>query len=166
MQNYARISNQNKVTEIIRSTKPLNQPGLIAIGDYSSDLLGAFYDQETKTFVGKKDKTSASILVSTTPAATNNRVTVAEGTTVSLSIEVRDSDGNVLPLSDTFAVPVRRIGGAVERTVGISFTDGVASKDITWPSSGEFEITKDLINMHLPPEQHFKFERLVFSVYE
>lgn len=55
--------------------------------------------------------------------------------------------GNWLPASDTFAVLVRKVGGAVEQTIGISFTDGTTLKTINWPSPGEFD-------------------RLVFSIYE
>lgn len=143
----------------------------IQTGEEAYEFMGRIYDPSTGEFsddpLTATINTRPNITVTTSmPEVIEGRVTIAAGATVSLTIDIKDSEGNHVPLSDTFAVPIRRIGGAVERTVGVTFTDGMASNDISWPSSGEFEITEDLINMHLPREQHFKFERLVFSVYE
>lgn len=170
---YVQINPTSKIVEAVSSLKArVDNEHLIEVADpaTANSLLGATYDPESGAFteptVEKTKDLRPSIAVSTNPVSVNGRVSLPENTAVSLTIEARGHDGTLLSMNDTFAVPVRRIGGAVERTIGVTFVDGVATKDIIWPSSGEFETTEDLINMHLPPEQHFKFNRLVFSVYE
>ena len=72
-----------------------------------------------------------------------------------MTVEFQDSDGNVLPLNDSFAMPVNRVGGVNYKTVKMTFVDGVCNKSIAWPDAGEFEITKEMINLHLEDELDF-----------
>lgn len=94
----------------------------------------------------------------------SKRALVDVGGTTDVIVEFQDSDGNVLPINDSFAVPVGRVGGANYKTIKMTFTGGVCNKSITWPDAGEFEITGDMVNMHL--EDKLDFDGFNISVME
>lgn len=94
----------------------------------------------------------------------SKRALVDIGGTTNVTVEFQDYDGNVLPLSDSFAVPVGRVGAGNYRTLMMTFVDGVCSKTVQWNDSGEFEITGDMVNMHL--EDKLDFDGFNISVME
>lgn len=96
----------------------------------------------------------------------NNRAVVAAGGDLTVVVEMQDSDGNKLPLNDSFAMPVGRVGGLNYRTLMMAFTDGVCSKTVQWNDAGEFEITKEMINMHLDESEKLDFDGFNISVAE
>lgn len=102
-------------------------------------------------------------LVVTSPVS--NRAIVSQGGNVDLTVEIRQGE-SVATVTDDFAMPIKRVGGAVERTVLVSFVDGVCSKSIAFNDSGEFEVSQELVNMHLPSDSHFVFDGFYISVVE
>ena len=56
----------------------------------------------------------------------------------------------VAPITDTFAVPIMDSLGAIVMVKAVSFVDGVANPQITFPKSGYYVITNDGINVKLP----------------
>lgn len=102
-------------------------------------------------------------LVVTSPSS--NRAVITQGGSVDLTVEIRQGE-SVLPINDSFAMPIRRVYGAVERTVMMEFIDGVCSKSIAFNDSGEFEVSHELVNMHLPEDSQFEFDGFYISVVE
>lgn len=71
-----------------------------------------------------------------------------------------------LPITDSFAVPLAGLIGANGKTLMFNFLDGVAERDFAFSESGEWEVTEQQINKHLPEGQHFEFSGLHISVGE
>lgn len=96
-----------------------------------------------------------------------SRLVVPQGGSTTLTITITKEDGSKVIVNDTFAVPVKEIGGNIVRTLGITFIEGVAENlTIQWPKSGEYEINENMLNLHMNNNVWFKFGRIIFSVYE
>lgn len=70
------------------------------------------------------------------------------------------------PLNDTFAVPLAGLFGAQGKTFMFEFVDGVAEREVTFDVSGEWVVTEEQINAHLPTDQSFSFNGLNISIGE
>ncbi len=97
------------------------------------------------------------------PLPVSSRVVIRMGQALRVAVEAR-RDGQLLPLNDSFAVPIRRVGGAVEMTERADFSNGAALISVPFMQQGEFEVTQELVNMHLPPEQRMVFSGLNITV--
>jgi hypothetical protein len=94
------------------------------------------------------------------------RLVIPKGGVTELTFELHDTNGNKLPVTDNFAVPIGILNGAVADTLLLSFVDGVGSLTETWNTSGEFVITKELLNTYIDNTQvMYDFRGMVFSVY-
>ncbi|WP_337840522.1 hypothetical protein [Rheinheimera sp.] len=71
-----------------------------------------------------------------------------------------------LPITDKFAVPLAGQFGALGRTYEFEFVDGVAERDIVFDVSGEWSVSEEQINAHLPSGQQFQFGGLHISITE
>ena len=96
----------------------------------------------------------------------NKRLLVEVGGSPEVTIEFRDGNDNLIPINDSFAMPVARLGGTNYRTLLMPFVDGVCSKTAQWNDAGEFEITKEMINMHLDESERLDFDGFNISVAE
>ena len=94
------------------------------------------------------------------------RALVEVGNSLTVTVEIRDADDNLLPVTDSFAMPVGRVGGANYRTLMMNFVDGVCSKTTTWNDAGEFEVTESMINVHLDENSKLEFSGFNISVAE
>jgi hypothetical protein len=91
------------------------------------------------------------------------RVVIKAGQSISVSAQI-ELNGQVIPVSDTFAVPVSRVGGDIDQTIEAVFVDGLAQIDVDFPRSGEYAVLAEWLNLHLPPEQQMNFEPFYISV--
>lgn len=91
------------------------------------------------------------------------RVVLRQGQSLGVTVQIQ-KEGQLLPITDSFAVPIGRVGGAVEQTERAEFTGGTANMLIPFNSSGEFEVTQALLNLYLPPEQQMLFDTFNISV--
>ena len=94
------------------------------------------------------------------------RALVEVGNSLTVTAEIRDADDNVLPVTDSFAMPVGRVGGVNYRTLMMNFGNGICNKTTTWNDAGEFEVTEDMINMHLDENSKLEFSGFNISVAE
>jgi len=72
-------------------------------------------------------------------------LTAAIGAPVNFSATLKDGHGVVIPLTQTFAVPIES-NGAVSRIKGVNFVNGVANVSITFDRSGYYQVTEAGIN--------------------
>lgn len=70
------------------------------------------------------------------------------------------------PLNDIFAVPLAGLFGAQGKTFMFEFVDGVAEREVTFDVSGEWVVTEEQINAHLPTDQQFSFPGINISIGE
>ncbi len=96
----------------------------------------------------------------------NKRAVTDVGESLTVTSEMQDSEGNKLPFNGSFAMPVGRVGGLNYRTLSMPFADGVCSKTVQWNDAGEFEITSEMINMHLDESDKLDFDGFNISVAE
>ncbi|WP_051284397.1 hypothetical protein [Desulforegula conservatrix] len=76
--------------------------------------------------------------------------------------ELRSHDGSVIPLTDTFRMPLRSRDGR-ERFVSVPFSFGLATFSYTMNESGLWSINQDAINSGLPAEKHMAMKE--FQIY-
>lgn len=96
----------------------------------------------------------------------SKRALVEVGGNLEVTIEFRDGDNNLIPINDSFAVPVSRLGGTNYRTLLMTFVNGVCTKSATWSDAGEFEITEAMVNLHLNEEDKLDFDGFNITVAE
>ena len=94
----------------------------------------------------------------------DRRAIVMQGSDLSVDIEMQDSEGNLLDVNDSFAIPVGKVGAGNYTTLLVEFTSGKASRSYTWNDAGEFEITSAMINMHLDESNKFDFDGFNITV--
>lgn len=94
----------------------------------------------------------------------DKRAVVAQGSELTVDIEIQDSDGNLLDVTDNFAMPVGKVGMGNYTTLMIPFINGKASRSYIWNDAGEFEITSAMINMHLDESSKLDFDGFNITV--
>lgn len=100
-------------------------------------------------------------IVSSDPDAliTLSDVTISIGESVAVTVELRDPDDSLIPLTAAFRMPLVARDGR-ERIVLARFVDGVAEIAATLPDSGCWQVTEAKINHDLPSDQHMGFAGL------
>ncbi len=101
--------------------------------------------------------------VSGTPATVSSRIIINAGQALTVSASLMAGE-TVLPVTDTFAMPISRVRGDVDQTVRVDFVNGSANFTVNFPRSGEYAVLPEWLNMHLPPEQQMDFEAFYISV--
>lgn len=94
----------------------------------------------------------------------SGRAIVMQGKDLTVDIEMHDSKGNLLDITDNFAIPVGKVGAGNYTTLLLQFINGKATRSYTWNDAGEFEITQDMINMHLDESSKFDFKGFNITV--
>ena len=94
----------------------------------------------------------------------DKRAVVAQGGELTVDIEIQDNDGNLLDVTDNFAMPVGKVGMGNYTTLMIPFINGEASRSYAWNDAGEFEITSAMINMHLDESSKLDFDGFNITV--
>ncbi len=73
----------------------------------------------------------------------------AVGASISFAATLKDGHGNVLPINQTFAVPIQDATGAVVRVKSIPLVNGAATVSLSFAASGYYRITEAEINKRL-----------------
>ena len=94
----------------------------------------------------------------------DKRAIVMKGGELTVDIEIQDSGGNLLDVTDSFAIPIGKVGAGNYTTLLVEFVGGKASRSYIWNDAGEFEITKAMINMHLDESSKFDFDGFNITV--
>lgn len=94
----------------------------------------------------------------------DKRAIVARGGELAVDIEMQDIDGNILDVTDSFALPIGKVGAGNYTTLMIPFVHGKASRSYIWNDAGEFEITSAMINMHLDESSKLDFDGFNITV--
>lgn len=111
------------------------------------------------SFYGKGVKKNKIVITSH-----SKRTIVMQGGELTVDIEMQGSDGNLLDVTDSFAIPVGKVGAGNYTTLLLSFVNGKATRSYTWLDAGEFEITQAMINMHLDESEKFDFNGFNITV--
>lgn len=120
--------------------------------DSAGGVLESYWEEHTEPYIG-----SMSVTVDGQPKPRHVATAGVENT---YRIECS------LPITDNFAVPLEGLLGAKGRTVMFDFINGIAERAITFTESGEWTVTEEQINKHLPIGQRFRFAGLNLSVAE
>lgn len=92
-------------------------------------------------------------------------VTCPVGAVLHMRAELRSASGELLPLSDSFRMPIRSRDGR-ERVLLAVMADGVMQLDVPLRESGAWSATQASINEGLPPEQQMLFAGVTVYAYE
>lgn len=92
-------------------------------------------------------------------------VTCPVGTTLTVSAELRDPLGNVVPLSDSFRMPFRARDGR-EKVLLASMVDGLISITAPLRESGVWSASEATVNESLPPDFQMDFGGIEVFVVE
>lgn len=91
--------------------------------------------------------------------------TCTAGTTLSITAELRDREGAVLPLSDGFRMPIKSRDGR-EKVLLAKMTAGRISITAPMRDSGVWQVTQDSINESLPDAARMSFAGITIFVVE
>lgn len=94
----------------------------------------------------------------------DSRALVMKGDELTVDIEMQDGEGSLLDVTDSFAIPVGKVGAGNYTTLLVEFVGGKASRTYTWNDAGEFEITSAMVNMHLDQSSKFDFDGFNITV--
>ena len=96
--------------------------------------------------------------------AVARRIIITEGTALGVTARFETAAGDLIQLTDSFAVPIYQVGGIVDQSVGANFIDGIAQLMVTFSKSGEYVVNEQGLNMHLPEGSKLSFDDLFISV--
>ena len=83
-------------------------------------------------------------------------VTCPAGTVLTVHAELRDAAGAVLPLTDSFRMPLRSRDGR-EKVLLAVMDNGVVSINAPLRESGAWSVTEAMINESMPPDHQMGF---------
>lgn len=92
-------------------------------------------------------------------------VTCPVGAVLRMRAELRGASGELLPLSDSFRMPIRSRDGR-ERVLLAVMTAGVMHLDVPMRESGAWSATQASVNEGLPPELQMRFAGVTVHAYE
>lgn len=99
--------------------------------------------------------------------ANTARFEISKDSTTDFVFEMQDETGDVRLKDEHFTLPIVGLLGQSSRTVGIDFVQGVGSVSIGWPTSGEWQMTEEAINITIDNGVlRYVFSDLNLSVYE
>jgi len=101
----------------------------------------------------------------TTTVSSNEEITCASGTTLTINAELRGSDGHIIPLSDQFRMPLRSRDGR-EKVLLAAMVDGLITITAPLRESGVWSVSKEAINESLPPDRYMEFSGMNVFVVE
>lgn len=94
----------------------------------------------------------------------NKRAVSVVNEDLSITAEFRSSDNELIAdFNDSFVMPIGKVGGENYTSVLMTFENGVCNRSIAFDRAGEYEVTKDMINLHLDDE--LDFDGFSISVY-
>lgn len=91
-------------------------------------------------------KLSAEVHLSVTASPSS----AAVGASITFNATLKDGHGTVLPITQTFAVPIQDATGAVIRVKSIPMVNGTATVSLSFAASGYYQITQQCLNAKLP----------------
>lgn len=94
----------------------------------------------------------------------NKRAVVMVGSELTVDVEMQDSEGNLIDVTDSFAMPIGKVGGGNYTTLLLSFINGKTTRSYAWRDAGEFEVKKEMINMHLDESEKLDFNGFNITV--
>lgn len=161
---YAIVQN-GKVDNIVIADSAIESSWL-PISDESAVSIGWLHDGESFSAPTGRNKVKIAGLMrnGVNPVALSSRVLISQGESLGVTARFENSAGDLLPLTDTFGMPIYQLGGIVDQTIAVNFIDGTAQLFVTFDKSGEYVVTADGINLHLPDEQKLDFESFYISV--
>jgi hypothetical protein len=163
--NYAIIEN-GKVENVAESESAL-YPNWIYIGDQPVGI-GWLYDGSS--FSAPPDSRRHQVKITgimkngITPIPLSNRAVINKSESLGVTARFQTADGELLLINDTFGMPIYQLGGIVEQTIGVQFIDGTAQMLVDFEKSGEYVVTSEGLNLHLPNDQKLDFETFYISV--
>lgn len=163
--NYAIIVN-GKVENIVISESALYS-NWVELSDQSVGI-GWLYDGES--FSALPDNRRRQVKITglmkngITPMPLSSRAIIKQSESLGVTARFQTADGELLLVNDTFGMPIYQLGGIVDQTVAIQFYDGTAQILVDFEKSGEYVVTADGLNLHLPESQKLDFETFYISV--
>ncbi len=95
-------------------------------------------------------------------AADLSEVTCKSGATVSATIELRDGQESIVPIDESFRMPLRARDGR-ERILLVTLVGGIAQVEAVIAESGLWQVAEAAINESLPSDKYMVFDGL--SIY-
>ena len=92
-------------------------------------------------------------------------VTCPVGTVLTVHAELRDAAGAILPLKDSFRMPLRSRDGR-EKVLLAVMDNGAVSINAPLRESGSWSVTEAMINESLPPDHQMGFDGFQVFVVE
>ncbi|WP_374353711.1 hypothetical protein [Chitinimonas sp.] len=103
----------------------------------------------------------------TTVSADFADITCPRGTTLTFTAELRGTDGKVLPVADTFRMPISKRGGG-EGMLLATMTAGIVTVIAPFTAitdDGAWLVDQATINASLPPAKQMQFRGCTVNVY-
>lgn len=109
-----------------------------------------------------------SVLVNNVEQNDDYRLTFPTGSSIVMTVELRNDNGDVLPVNDLFIVPLEGKDGSRGRCIKLLLENGVATVRPVFNEDGEWHLNEEGINRHIPAALNVKynFPGLYISVYE
>lgn len=163
---YAIIQN-GKVENIVIAQSAM-ESNWVLISDGSQVSIGWLYDGET--FTAPPDTRPNQVKITgimkngTVPMPLSNRAVIKEGESLGVTARFQTASGDLLQVTDLYGMPIYQLGGIVAQTVGVQFYDGTAQILVSFPGSGEYVVTAEGLNLHLPEGSKIDFDSFYISV--
>ena len=161
---YAQINANGIVIGVSELSGPVEATDMLPINSFMPELIGKQWNGTAFVQADSTEQSATSNYIGTMTVTVNGssapRFVGQRNVAASFTVECSP------PITDTFAVPLAGLFGAQGKTFIFEFVDGVAEREVVFDASGEWIVTEEQINAHLPAEQRFSFPGLNISIGE
>lgn len=174
---YAQIDDGGIAFAVTQAAAAISAHGLVPLSSYDTGVLGKRWDGEQWHDVAPAAAVAAVVITSiaadpdhaaATDIATDLKsVDTSMGARLTFTAELRGSNDAVLPLEQTFRMPLVAADGSNDRRlIRVDFVQGVATFSVALTASRHWRVTQETINTNLPAEQQLGFAGLDVYVLE
>lgn len=177
---YAQLNPESIVVAVTQTSGVLFAPDVIALDSYDASVLGKRYNRETGEFddVEQAAQYAAHVVITGIAAdaehaadssiSTDFRtVDTSVGAVLSFTAALQDDAGHVLPVDQTFRMPLVAADGSNDRRlIRVNFVQGVAQFDVPLTVSRHWRVDEATINLNLQPHERLAFAGLDVYVLE
>lgn len=114
-------------------------------------------------FTEKSYTSEISIFIELIP---NERIVAGVGESFSFSTQISNKEGDVIEMETSLLLPLKRVGGSVEKTLMLDFIKGICTRNISFDKSGEYTVTEDTLTSYPDTSTKFKVGNLNITIYE
>lgn len=175
---YAQLNDDAVAVAVVSVYAELEGPQHVRLSEFDTSVLGKRWTGEDWEEVTPAPQYAAHVVITSITADADHAhdteisadlklVDTSVGATLSFTAELQAEAGSVLPIDQTFRMPLVAADGSNDRRlIRVNFVQGVAQFDVLLTVSRHWRVDEETINLNLQPHEKLQFAGLDVYVLE